>query len=59
MQTLLTDTEQFSWESGLYTPTFEFANALDYKEELLKIRQKQKNIIKQNNAVIRATNATN
>ena len=56
---LLTDTEQFSWESGLYTPTFEFANVLDYKEELLKIRQKQKNIIKQNNAVIRATNATN
>ncbi|MEY8322182.1 DUF4041 domain-containing protein [Lachnospiraceae bacterium 46-61] len=56
---LLTDTEQIAQESGLYSPTFEFANALDYKEELLKIRQKQKNIIKQNNAVIRATNATN
>ena len=49
---LLTDTEQIAQESGLYTPTFEFANSLDYKEELLKIRQKQKEIIKQGRAVI-------
>lgn len=53
---LFTNTEKIAQESGLYAPTFEFANALDYKEELLKIRQKQKDIIKQGKAVIATTN---
>ncbi len=34
-------------EYGLYNPTFDFANALGYKEALLEIRQKQKNMIKE------------
>jgi len=55
---LFKNTEKIAQESGLYTPTFEFANALDYKEELLKIRQKQKDIIKQGKAVIGTTSWT-
>ncbi len=38
-------------EYGLYNPTFDFANALGYKEALLEIRQKQKNMIKEKKAV--------
>ena len=38
-------------EFGLYTPQFEFATSLDYKEELAKIRVKQKELIKSNRAV--------
>lgn len=38
-------------EFGLYRPQFDFANALDYKEELSKIRAKQKDLIKNNMAV--------
>lgn len=39
-------------EFGLYKPQFNFASALDYKEELAKIRCKQKELIKSGNAVI-------
>lgn len=38
-------------EFGLYKPQFNFASALDYKEELAKIRRKQKDLIKSGNAV--------
>lgn len=38
-------------EYGLYNPTFDFANALGYKEALLEIRQKKKNMIKEKKAV--------
>lgn len=37
---------------GIYNPTYEFANSDLYKEELNKIRQYQKNMIKENNACI-------
>jgi chromosome segregation ATPase len=38
-------------EFGLYTPKFDFAYALDYKEALSRIRDKQKALIKNNMAV--------
>lgn len=38
-------------EFGLYTPQFEFASSLDYKEELTKIRESQKTMIKNGAAV--------
>lgn len=50
------DEEILVQEFGLYKPHFEFANALDYKEELTKIRQKQKDLIKNKRAVSGATN---
>lgn len=37
---------------GIYNPTYEFANSDLYKEELNKIRQYQKNMVKENNACI-------
>ena len=45
------DDEILVQEFGLYKPTNEFANALDYKEELAKIRSKQKDMIKNKLAV--------
>ncbi len=37
---------------GLYEPRYKFASALDYKEELAKVRALQKTFIKDNNAVL-------
>ena len=45
------DDEILVQEFGLYKPTYELANALDYKEELAKIRSKQKDMIKNKLAV--------
>lgn len=39
-------------EFGLYKPQFDFANALDYKEELAKIRAREKAFIKDKIAVL-------
>lgn len=39
-------------EFGLYKPHFCFANALDYKEKLARIRSEQKDLIKNNCAVL-------
>lgn len=41
---------------GLYKPTFEFANSDLYKEELNKLRDKQKQCIKNDNAAYGNTN---
>lgn len=46
------DDEILVQEFGLYTPHFDFASALDYKEELAKIRSQQKELIKSKLAVI-------
>ena len=43
---------------GLYIPTFEFANALGYKDRLDQIRQEQKDMIKNKQAVTGATSWT-
>lgn len=45
------DEEILVQEFGLYKPQFDFASALDYKEELAKIRAKQKELIKNKTAV--------
>lgn len=45
-------------EFGLYTPQYDFASALDYKEELAKIRQIQKDLIKEKKAVLGNTEWT-
>lgn len=45
------DDEILVQEFGLYQPQFDFANALDYKEELTKIRSLQKILIKEKRAV--------
>ncbi len=45
------DEEILVQEFGLYKPKYDFANALDYKEELAKIRSKQKDLIKNKRAV--------
>lgn len=52
------DDEILVQEFGLYEPYFDFANALDYKEELVKIRSKQKELIKNKTAVSGATEWT-
>lgn len=52
------DDEILVQEFGLYTPTFDFANALGYKEALSEIRTKQKSLIKEKRAVTGATNWT-
>lgn len=52
------DDEILVQEFGLYEPYFDFANALDYKEELAKIRSKQKELIKNKTAVSGATEWT-
>lgn len=45
------DDEILVQEFGLYKPQFDFAYALDYKEQLAAIRQEQKNLIKNKMAV--------
>lgn len=45
------DEEILVQEFGLYKPQFDFASALDYKEELAKIRAQQKELIKNKTAV--------
>lgn len=50
-QLIVLDDEILVQEFGLYRPMFDFATALDYKEELAKIRSLQKDLIKNNNAV--------
>lgn len=52
------DEEILVQEFGLYKPTYDFANALDYKEELAKIRAKQKEMIKEKTAVTGAIDWT-
>ena len=52
------DDEILVQEFGLYEPYFDFANALDYKEELAKIRSKQKELRKNKTAVSGATEWT-
>lgn len=52
------DDEILVQEFGLYTPQFDFATALDYKEELAKIRMLQKNCIKSKTAVTGLTGWT-
>ncbi len=50
------DDEILIQEFGLYKPQYDFASALDYKEELTKIRSKQKELIKAKQAVNGNTN---
>lgn len=48
---IVLDNEILVQEFGLYEPQFDFASALDYKEELAKIRTIQKDLIKNKKAV--------
>lgn len=50
-QLICFDDEILVQEFGLYQPKFDFASALDYKEELAKIRSIQKELIKNKQAV--------
>lgn len=50
-QIIWMDDEILVQEFGLYKPQFDFASALDYKEALLEIRAKQKQLIKDKKAV--------
>ena len=50
------DDEVLVQEFGLYQPQYDFASALGYKENLMEIRAKQKELIKQKLAVIGNTN---
>lgn len=52
------DEEILVQEFGLYKPQYDFASALDYKEELAKIRNHQKELIKNKQAVSGNTNWT-
>lgn len=52
------DDEIVVQEFGLYTPQFDFASALDYKEELANIRTLQKDLIKNKTAVTGAKDWT-
>lgn len=57
-QLISTESEIEVQEFGLYKPQFDFANALDYKEELAKIRARQKDLIKNKAAVTGNTDWT-
>lgn len=57
-QIIYLDEEILVQEFGLYKPQFDFASSLDYKEALMQIRSKQKDLIKNKNAVSGATNWT-
>lgn len=57
-QLIFLDDEIVVQEFGLYTPQFDFASALDYKEELAKIRALQKDLIKSKTAVTGAKDWT-
>ena len=50
------DDEILVQEFGLYRPHYNFANALDYKDRLAEIREKQKALIKSKTAVSGDTN---
>lgn len=52
------DEEILVQEFGLYSPKFDFANALGYKEALSKNREKQKALIKNKMAITGNTNWT-
>ncbi len=52
------DDEILVQEFGLYQPKYDFAAALDYKEELAKVRSLQKDLIKNKQAVSGATDWT-
>lgn len=52
------DEEILVQEFGLYKPQFEFATSLDYKEELAKIRFRQKELIKNHQAAYGSTSWT-
>ena len=45
------DDEILVQEFGLYKPQFEFASSLDYKEQLQKVRSRQRELIKNKKAV--------
>lgn len=55
-QIITFDDEILVQEFGLYQPQFDFASALDYKEQLAKIRFLQKELIKNKKAVTGNTN---
>lgn len=55
---ILMDDEILVQEFGLYKPQYDFASALDYKEQLANIRAKQKDLIKQKQAVSGSTDWT-
>ena len=57
-QLICMDDEILVQEFGLYTPQYDCASALDYKEELSKIRQVQKDLIKEKEAVLGNTEWT-
>ena len=57
-QLIFLDDEIVVQEFGLYTPQFDFASALDYKEELANIRTLQKDLIKNKTAVTGAKDWT-
>lgn len=57
-QLVCMDEEILVQEFGLYTPQYDFASALDYKEALAKIRQVQKDLIKEKKAVLGSTEWT-
>lgn len=50
-QIICMDDEILVQEFGLYKPQFDFASSLDYKEALAKIRQDEKELIKNKQAV--------
>lgn len=52
------DAEILVQQFGIYTPQFDFCNSEQYKEELNKIRQKEKDLIQNGFAVTGATNWT-
>lgn len=55
-QIICLDDDILVQEFGLYKPHFDFASSLDYKEELVKIREQQKYLIKNGAAVSGNTN---
>lgn len=57
-QLICMDDDILVQEFGLYKPQFDFASALDYKEELAAIRAHQKDLIKNKQAVSGATDWT-
>lgn len=57
-QLVWADDETIVQEFGLYSPKFDFANALGYKEALSDIRARQKTLIKENRAVTGSTSWT-
>ena len=50
-QIITFDDEILVQEFGLYSPRYDFANAEQYKDELMRIRNRQKECIKNDSAV--------